>query len=210
LHRGISGADPVLRLHRELPAYQFGAAVGQYDVDQAGVWGHVSAMEVEATRRRSMEQRRTRAAAGQWMAGLKPYWLQRDNQTRKAVIIPERAYAVLQTIMQYAGGVPISEVAKWMSDRAPIRSGHPTWSTGRLRQLFRNPALWGDLAHGRTLVVTEQRGGETVVVGRRLNPDAIPSMSLRLSIGPSWSEANAKPLVVVTVTRILRATHWRH
>jgi len=174
LHRGTSGACPVVQLHGELPTYQFTSAVGKYDVDQAVVWAEVSRMEVETTRRRSMDQRRMRASAGQWMAGLKPYWLKRDQLTRKVVIERECARAVLQAILQYVGGVPMSRVVQWMIEHAPVSDSHAKWSSGRLRQVFRNPALWGDLAYGRSLIVTEQRGEEVFVLARKVNPDAIP------------------------------------
>jgi DNA invertase Pin-like site-specific DNA recombinase len=174
LHRAISGALPVLRLHREVTAYRFEAAIGEYDVDQAPIWADLSSLEVETTRRRSIEQRRTRAADGQLMSGHKPYWIERDQKTRLPVVATERACAVLEAILQYAGGVPMSRVAQWMTKHAIVTDGRAKWTSGRVRQLFRNPALWGDLAYGRSLVVTRQRGGEIVVVGRKRNPNAIP------------------------------------
>jgi hypothetical protein len=48
------------------------------------------------------------------------------------------------------------------------------WSSTRVRELFRNPALWGDLPYARNLVVKEQRNGQPVVVGRKSNPNAVP------------------------------------
>jgi len=159
IHRGTVGAYPIVRLHSELPTYRFESAAGDYDIDQVDFWAYASSTEVETTRRRSIEQRRRRAADGQLMSGNKPYWLERDQKTRKPVVVPERAKAVLEAIVKYTNGVPMSTVARWMTEHASVKDGRVKWSSSRVRQLFRNPALWGELAYGRSLVVTERRGG---------------------------------------------------
>lgn len=132
-------------------------------------------MEADTTRRRSIEQRRHRAQRGQWMAGNKPYWLEREPLTKAAVIVPERATAVLDAIKLYARGMHMRQVAAWMNEHAPAASGRTErWSASRLRNAFRNPALWGELDYARSKVEVEWLGDEQVVVGRGINPDAIP------------------------------------
>lgn len=178
-HRGVTGAYPVVLLHTQLPAYQFEATVGGYDVAQIGIWAGISGMEVDTTRRRVMEQKRRRAAGGEWMAGNKPYWLDREPKTRKPIVVPERAKLILDAIGMYANATPMAQIAAWLSANAPARNGKTRWSSTRVRNALRNPALWGELNYGRSLVVTERRDGRLVVVGRKVNPTAV-----RFSVPP--------------------------
>jgi DNA invertase Pin-like site-specific DNA recombinase len=177
-HRGVMGAYPVVKLHSELPEYTFEATVGGYDVGQIGIWAGISGMELETTRRRSMEQRRTRAERGQWMAGMKPYWLERDPDSLAATIEPERAAAFLHALELYTepNGSALA-VCAWLTEHAPptLRRGAPqTWTSQRFRNLLRNPALWGDLPYGRGLDVKERRDGRQVIVKRKQdNPAAV-------------------------------------
>jgi DNA invertase Pin-like site-specific DNA recombinase len=174
LYRGITGVAPVLALRQQLPAYRFDAASAAFNIDDTAVWAALSQHEVTQTRRRSIEQSRHRAALGELVQGRRPYWIERDPGTHRPVVVPERARAVLDAIDQYAAGVPIGQVARWMSAHAPAGGHTPHWSEQRLRRTFRHPALGGDLPFARTLVITERRAGELFVVGRGVRDDAVP------------------------------------
>ncbi|HYW86439.1 MAG TPA: recombinase family protein, partial [Chloroflexota bacterium] len=175
-HRGVSGAFPVVNLHRELPTYQFEAASGgTYDVEHVAIWAWQSGQEADNTRRRTMSQRRHRAANGELMAGNKPYWIERDPKTRRPVVVPERAAVIIEAIDRYANGVPMRQVAEWVDAHAPLAHGRASrWSGSRLRQAFRNPALAGHLPYARNLKRTERRNGEVFITGLDPNPNAIP------------------------------------
>lgn len=174
-HRGLQGAYPVVLFHQELPTYQFNATHGPYDIDQVAIWSYMSGQELETTRRRSMSQRAERTRRGQWVAGKKPYWLERDPKTRIAHVMPERAHYVLGAIDRYARGERMLSIAQWLQANAPQAPGRTArWTSARVRQMFRNPALWGRLDYARFKVETERRNGEMFVVGRTDNPDAIP------------------------------------
>lgn len=176
-HRGVTGAYPVVRLHAELPEYTFEATVGGYDISQIGIWAGISGMEADTTRRRSMEQRRTRAERGQWMAGMKPYWLDRNPQTLKAEINEERAAAFLHALELYARPSGSSrEACTYLTENAPLapqRNASRIWTYQRFRNLLRNPALWGELPYARGLDVKERRNGRLEIVKRVSNPQAI-------------------------------------
>lgn len=174
-HRGLYGAYPVALFHRELPTYRFAATAGPYDIDQVALLGYMSGQEIENTRRRSMSQRAERTRRGQWVAGKKPYWLEREPKTRLPYVVAERAGYVLEALDRYARGERLGTIAQWLTASAPPAPGRTDmWTTARVRGVFRNPALWGRLDYGRVKVETERRNGEVFVTGRSVNPDAIP------------------------------------
>lgn len=174
-HRGVHGAYPAALFHRELPSYRFTATAGVYDIEQVALLAFMSGQEIENTRRRSMSQRAERTRRGQWMAGKKPYWLEREPKTRLAYVVAERAAYVLEAIDRYTLGERLGTIAQWLTKNAPAAPGRTSmWTTARVRNMFRNTALWGRLDYGRVKVETERRNGEVFVIGRSVNPEAIP------------------------------------
>lgn len=172
-HRGVTGAYPIVMLHTQLPEYTFLAARDGYNIDQVGIWAGISGMEAETTRRRSMEQRRTRAEKGQWMAGMKPYWLDRDANLQ-AVVATERAAAFLHALQLYVEPTGSArEACAWLSAYAPLdpkRGARKEWTSQRFRNLLRNPALWGELPYARGLDVKDRVDGHFVIRKRVDNP----------------------------------------
>ena len=177
-HRGVTGAYPVVMLHMQLPEYTFEATRDGYDIANIGIWAGISGMELETTRRRSMEQRRTRAEKGQWMAGMKPYWLDRNPKTLEAVINAERAAVFLQALTMYAQPTGTArDACSWLTQNAPIdpkAGASREWSSQRFRNLLRNSALWGDLPYARGLDVKDRVDGRQVIRKRIRNPQAVP------------------------------------
>lgn len=178
-HRDISGAYPVVKLHAQLREYTFESARGVYDIEYVGMLATASGRERENTRRRSMEQRRTRAQHGEWMNGMKPYWLDRDSQ-RRAVIARDRAEAFLSALLIYTAPTGSArEAAQWMTEHAPLdprRNASQQWTTQRFRLLLRNPALWGELPYARGKDVPKPVEGQWAMsVCKRIdNPDKVP------------------------------------
>jgi len=175
LYRGISGAWPVVEFHRELPTYCVDGVSKTVDLENIGVWAQMSANEAQNTRRRSIQQRRARSALGQWVAGKRPYWLERDDQ-RHPFIVPERAAYVLEAIRRYDAGERLGLIAAWLTAEAPHAPRRQTqkWTLARVRTMFRHPALWGRLDFARFTIETERRNGELFQVRRVANPDAVP------------------------------------
>jgi DNA invertase Pin-like site-specific DNA recombinase len=176
-HRGVTGAYPIVMLHAQLPEYTYEATRDGYNIDQVGIWAGISGMEAETTRRRSMEQRRTRAEKGQWMAGMKPYWLERNPDTLEAVIVPERATAFLSAVQAYVEPTGSArETCRWLSEHAPLdpkRGALKQWTSQRFRKALRNPALWGDLPYARGLDVKDRVDGHFVIRKRVENPASV-------------------------------------
>ncbi len=177
-HRGVTGAYPIVKLHMEVPEYTFEATRDGYDIAQIGIWAGISGMEAETTRRRSMEQRITRAQKGQWMAGMKPYWLDRDPQTLAAVVNTERAAAFLHALRLYAEPTGSArESASYLTEHAPLdpkRGARKEWTSQRFRNLLRNPALWGELPYARGLDIKDRVDGEFIIRKRVENAKRVP------------------------------------
>ena len=174
-HRGIAGAWPAVEFHRELPTYRIDGVSKPYDIENVGIWAQMSGNEAQNTRRRSITQRRERASRGQWVAGKRPYWLERDAE-RRPYIVPERAEYVLEAIRRYAAGVRLGLIAQWLTAEAPHapKRQTQTWTMDRVREMFRHPALWGRLDFSRFKIETERRNGEVFQVKRTDNPEAVP------------------------------------
>ena len=173
-HRGVTGAYPIVMLHAQLPEYTYEATRDGYNIDQIGIWAGISGMEADTTRRRSMEQRRTRAERGQWMAGMKPYWLERDPTALGAVIVPDRAAAFLHALQLYAEPTGSArEACRWLTEHAPLdpkRGAKKEWTSQRFRNLLRNPALKGELPYARGLEVKDRVDGHFIIRRRIANP----------------------------------------
>ena len=90
------------------------------------------------------------------------------------MLVSERADAMRTAIAMYAKGTRLGLVAAWLAEHAPVGGESSTWSSDRFREALRSPALWGRLDYGRHKEVTEKRGDEVFVVGRKTNPHAIP------------------------------------
>ena len=174
-HRGITGAWPAVEFHRELPTYRIDGVSKPYDIENVGIWAQMSGNEAQNTRRRSITQRRERASRGQWVAGKRPYWLERDDQ-RHPYVVAERAAYVLEAIRRYAAGERLGLIAQWMTAEAPHAPKRQTqkWTMDRVREMFRHPALWGRLDFSRFKIETERRNGEAFQVRRVENPEAVP------------------------------------
>jgi DNA invertase Pin-like site-specific DNA recombinase len=178
LHRGLVGAYPIVRLHAALPKYTFDGTAKKYDIDRIGYAAQQGLDELENTRRRSMEERRVRAANGEWMAGMKPYWLDRDPKTKKPVVAPDRAAAFLAALQIYAApSGSAREAAQFLTENAPLdpkRNATKAWTSQRFRKLLQNPALWGSLPYARTFEETEHVDGLDIVRKRVDNPEQVP------------------------------------
>jgi len=178
LHRGIWGAYPIVRLHAALPKYTFDATAGKYDIEKIGYAAQQGLDELENTRRRSMEERRVRAGNGEWMAGMKPYWLRRNPETKLPVIDEERAAVFLEAIKMYAEPTGSCRVVcDWLTETAPPalqKNATRVWSSQRFRALLRNPALWGDLPYARGMDEIEHVDGIDIIRKRVDNPEQVP------------------------------------
>ena len=174
LFRGIVGGMPVAQLHEELPSYTFEAASGAFSIDDFAIHAHMSGRERDKTRQRTTAARRLRAANGEAVHTKYPYWLERDPTTRGVRLVPERAEAMRAAMRRYVAGETPSNLARWMNIHAPVGGEARAWTTDRLREAFRSPALWGRMDYGRHKEVTERRNGELFVVRRDTNPHAVP------------------------------------
>jgi len=175
-YRGVTGCYPIVSLHAQLPTYRYTPCRDSFDIGHVGIYAGLSEIEAGTTKRRSTEQRRRRASEGQWMAGMKPYWLDRDA-ARHPVINGERAAHFLKAVSMYANGRATRECVAYLTNTAPIdprRNASKVWTYQRFRGLMQNPAMYGALPYARTLEVKERRNGLTVVVKRKTSPDAIP------------------------------------
>lgn len=169
LFRGVVGGMPVAELHVDLPEYTFEAAIGVFSIEDFAIHAYMSGKEREKTRMRTMNGRRMRAAQGRAPHGKLPWWLVRHVATGKPEIVPLRAEIIREAIRRFVGGERMRLVADWVSEAA-----HERWAGDRLRDAFRNPALYGRLDYGRSLEIKEKRGDEVFVVRREVNPKAVP------------------------------------
>lgn len=170
LFRGVVGGMPLAELHNDLPEYSFEAAIGAFSIDDFAIHAYLSGKERDKTRQRTMAGRRMRAAQGRAPHGKLPYWLRRDEISGATVIIEERAELIRQAIARFTTGERMLSVVQWLNEADP----ESRWAGNRLRQAFRNPGLYGRLDYGRSLVITEKRGDEMFVIGRGVNPKAVP------------------------------------
>lgn len=171
LFRGVVGGMPLAELHAELPEYTFEAALGVFSIDDFAIHAYMSGKERDKTRQRTMAGRRMRAAQGRAPHGKLPWWLRRDEETGTVVVVPERAHIMREAIARFAAGERMSRVVAAVNAQS---ADDDRWAGNRLRQAFRNPGLHGRLDYGRSLVITERRGDEVFVVGRKVNPKAVP------------------------------------
>lgn len=180
LHRELVGAFPVITLHHQKPDYLFESTDGDYDIEEVGQRSERAGKELRNTRRRSMEQRRKRTQRGQWVAGMKPYWLDRDRRTRQPVVAEDRKQAFLEALMIYAAPTGSAKAAAaHLSQNGPLDprlNASPDWTTQRFKNLLRNPYLWGDGSYARGQNVTERIEGRWAPVIRKriANPHAVP------------------------------------
>jgi DNA invertase Pin-like site-specific DNA recombinase len=180
LHRELVGAFPVITLHHQKPDYLFESTDGDYDIEEIGQRSERAGKELRNTRRRSMEQRRKRTQRGQWVAGMKPYWLDRDRRTRQPVVAEDRKQAFLEALMIYAAPTGSAKAAAaHLSQNGPLDprlNASPDWTTQRFKNLLRNPYLWGDGSYARGQNVTERIEGRwaPVIHKRVANPHAVP------------------------------------
>jgi len=180
LHRELVGAFPVITLHHQKPEYLFESTDGDYDIEEVGQRSERAGKELRNTRRRSMEQRRKRTRLGQWVAGMKPYWLDRDRRTRQPILAEDRKQAFLAALMIYAAPTGSAKTAaEYLTRNAPLDprlNASPTWTTQRFKNLLRNPYLWGDGSYARGQDVTERIEGRWAPVIRKrvANPHAVP------------------------------------
>ena len=177
LHRGVFGAYPIVHLHSALPKYTFTGTAKPYDIGKIGYHAQQGLDELENTRRRSMEERRVRAANGEWVSGMKPYWLSRDPETKEPRIDAERAAAFMHALLMYAAPTGSAAAAcQWLTLNAPPaarRSAPRTWSNQRLVKALRNPALWGDLPYARGVDEVDHVDGIDIVRRRVENPEQV-------------------------------------
>ena len=76
--RGITGAWPVVEFHRELPGYRIDGVSKPYDIENVGIWGTDERQRGAEHSPTLHHPRRERAARGQWVAGKRPYCLERE------------------------------------------------------------------------------------------------------------------------------------
>jgi hypothetical protein len=171
LFRGVVGGMPVAELHSELPEYTFEPAVGVFSIDDFAIHAYLSGKERDKTRQRTMAGRRMRAAQGRAPHGKLPWWLVRDPDNGQLLTITGRAELMREAIRRFVSGERISLVVDWLNSVTPEED---RWSGHRLRDAFRNPALYGRLDYGRSLQITQKRGDDIVVIRREVNPKAVP------------------------------------
>jgi len=171
LFRDVVGGMPMAELHRELPEYTFEVARGTFSIEDFAIHAWMTGKDREKIRQRTMAARRMRAAQGRAPHGKLPWWLFRDEQNGSVQLRPNHAAIIADAIRRFARGDRMGAVVDHVNSMTPAED---VWSGGRLREVFRNPGLYGRLDYGRSDVVTEKRGDEIFVVGRRVNPKAVP------------------------------------
>ena len=169
LFRGVVGGMPVAELHNDLPEYTFEAALGVFSIDDFAIHAYMSGKEREKTRQRTMNGRRMRAAQGTAVHSKLPWWLVR-GEDGKIAEVTERSGIVREAIQRFVKGDRLGLVVDWVNGVTPEDD---RWAGSRLRNAFRNPALYGRLDYGRSLEIKEKRGDEVFVVARKINPKAV-------------------------------------
>ncbi len=121
----------------------------------------ISADEHKRIGRRSLNNKKTMAREGKWIAGEAPYAYRINKETKKLEVIPDQADVVKMIYQDYQNGeLGITGIATKLNDlRIPSKRGGK-WTGGTVKKILANPAYFGQVVFQ---VKEKIRGKEQIV-----------------------------------------------